>query len=75
MPILDPLTRQIIGFCYRVANILGHGFVEKVYENSLAFEWRRAQIPFAQQKYIEVCYEGVKVGKYLADLVVEDRGD
>jgi GxxExxY protein len=49
--------------------------VEKVYENSLAFALRRAQIPFAQQKYIEVCYEGVKVGKYLADLVVEDRGD
>jgi len=45
MPILDPLTRQIIGFRYRVANILGHGFVEKVYENSLAFELRRAQLP------------------------------
>ena len=70
MPILDPLTQQIIGFCYRVSNILGHGFVEKVYENALAFELRKAKISFAQQKYIEVFYEGVKVGKYLADLVV-----
>ena len=45
----------------------------KVYENALAFEWRKAKIPFAQRKYIEMVYEGVKVGKYLADLVVEDR--
>jgi len=73
MPILDPLTQQIIGFCYRISNILGHGFVEKVYENALAFELRKAKIPFAQRKYIEVFYEGVKVGKYLADLGVEDR--
>ena len=29
MPIQDPLTQQIIGLCYRVANTLGHGFVEK----------------------------------------------
>ena len=26
MPILDPLTRQIIGLCYRISTILGHGF-------------------------------------------------
>lgn len=38
MPIQDPLTQQIIGFCYRIANTLGHGFVEKVYENALAFQ-------------------------------------
>ena len=73
MPILDPLTQQIIGFCYRISNILGHGFMEKVYENALAFELRKAGMAFAQQKYIEVFYEGAKVGKYLADLVVEDR--
>ena len=41
MPIQDPLTQQIIGLCYRIANNLGHGFVEKVYENALAFEVRR----------------------------------
>ena len=73
MPILDPLTQQIIGLCYHISNILGHGFMEKVYENALAYELRKAGIAFAQQKYIEVFYEGVKVGKYLADLVVEDR--
>lgn len=50
MPIQDPLTGLIIGRCFRVANELVPGFLEKVYENALAFAlrdhetivWRRA---------------------------------
>ena len=73
MPIQDPLTQQIIGLCYRVANTLGHGFAEKVYENALAFELRRAKIAFVQQQSVEVFCEGEKVGHYKADLIVEGR--
>ena len=73
MPIQDPLTQQIIGLCYRVANTLGHGFVEKVYENALAFELRRAKVAFVQQQSVEVFYQGEKVGHYKADLIVEGR--
>jgi GxxExxY protein len=53
------------------ANTLGHGFVEKVHENALAFELRRAKIVFVQRQSIEVLYEGEKVGHYKADLIVE----
>ena len=73
MPIQDPLTQQIIGLCYRIANTLGHGFAEKVYENALAFELRRAKVAFVQQQSVEVFYEGEKVGHYKADLIVEGR--
>jgi GxxExxY protein len=73
MPIQDPLTQQIIGLCYRIANTLGHGFVEKVYENALAFELRRAKIAFVQQQSIEVFYEEEKVGHFKADIIVEGR--
>lgn len=73
MPIQDPLTQQIIGFCYRIANTLGHGFVEKVYENALAVELRRAKVTFVQQQPVEVFYEGQKVGRYKADPIVEGR--
>ena len=73
MPIQDPLTQQIIGCCYRIANNLGHGFMGKVYENALAFELRKGKILFAQQQSIEVFYEGEKVGKFVADLVVEGQ--
>ena len=55
MPIQDPLTQQIIGLCDRIANTLGHGFAEKVYENALAFELRRAKVAFVQQQSIEQC--------------------
>jgi len=73
MPIQDPLTQQIIGFCHRIANTLGHGFAEKVYENALAFEFRKAKLAFAQQQTVEVFYEGERVGHYKADLIVEGR--
>ena len=44
MAIQDPLTELIIGCCFRVANELGPGFLEKVYENALAHELRKAKV-------------------------------
>ena len=71
MAIQDPLTELIIGCCYRVANELGNGFLEKVYENALAHELRKAKVKVVQQQGIEVFYDGVIVGNYEADLIVE----
>jgi GxxExxY protein len=73
MPIQDPLTGMIIGCCFRVANELGPGFLEKVYENALAHEVRKAKAKVVQQQGIEVFYDGVNVGNYEADLLVEGR--
>ena len=73
MPIQDPLTGLIIGCCFRVANELGPGFLEKVYENALAHELRKAKVKVVQQQGIEVFYDGVNVGNYEADLLVEGR--
>jgi GxxExxY protein len=39
---LDRLTERMIGCAYEVSNTLGCGFFEKVYENALAVELRRA---------------------------------
>jgi GxxExxY protein len=38
----DEITEKIIGCAFTVANELGHGFLEKVYENALAYEIRKA---------------------------------
>jgi GxxExxY protein len=73
MTVNDPLTEQIIGCCYRVANELGYGFLEQVYENAIAHEFRKARVAFEQQKGIEVFYDEVNVGNFVADLVVENR--
>jgi hypothetical protein len=48
--LLEPVTERIIGCAFRVANALGHGFVEKVYENALAHEMRRCGLGVVQQR-------------------------
>jgi GxxExxY protein len=70
---LRPITARIIGCAYRVANTLGSGFLEKVYERALAHELRQAGVKVLQQHPVEVWYDGVLVGDYIADLLVEDR--
>jgi GxxExxY protein len=68
---LDRITEGIIGCAYRVSNTLGAGFLEKVYENALALELRRAGLEVGQQISVKVNYDGVVVGDYVADLLVE----
>jgi len=66
----DEVTGKIIGCAFTVSNTLGAGFLEKVYENALAHELRKAGLRVEQQKPITVEYDGVVVGEYVADLVV-----
>lgn len=68
---LDELTRKIIGCVYTVSNTLGSGFLEKVYENALAIELRKAELNVEQQHRIQVNYDGVAIGEFFADLIVE----
>ena len=69
----NELTEAIIGCAYTVANTLGIGFLEKVYENALVHEIRKQLLDVIQQAPITVRYDGVVVGQYAADLVVEDQ--
>lgn len=69
----DPITERIIGCAYKVANALGPGFLEKVYENALLHELRKAGLAVQAQKSIEVWYEQVLVGDFVVDLLVEGR--
>jgi GxxExxY protein len=68
---VNAITEAIIGCAYRVANTLGSGFLEKVYENALAHELGKADFSVIQQHKIDVLYDGVVVGEYVADLIVE----
>ncbi len=69
---VDELTELVIGCALTVSNSLGCGFLEKVYENALAHELRKHGLEVQQQKPIEVVYDGVEVGVYVADLIVND---
>ena len=68
---LNRISERIIGCAYTVSNALGCGFLEKVYENALAHELRKAGLVLAQQYGIAVKYDGVVVGEYAVDLLVE----
>jgi GxxExxY protein len=70
---LDRLTAQIIAGAFEVSNVLGCGFLEKVYENSLAVELRTRGMAVIQQPRGEVRYKGFNVGAYVADMIVESR--
>jgi GxxExxY protein len=63
---------QIIGCAIEVLNTLGHGIVEKPYENALVVEFGLRQIPFKQQPAFDVVYKGQRVGVFVPDLVVFD---
>jgi len=69
---VNNITQQIIGAAFKVANTLGAGFLEKVYENALAHELRKSGLVVEPQKPIDVVYDCVIVGQYFADLVVEN---
>lgn len=67
------LTRKIIGAFYDVYNVLGYGFLEKVYENALAIELKQRGFSVSQQHPIEVTYKEIVVGSYFADMVVNGK--
>ena len=67
----NDITRAVIGCSYTVANALGPGFLEKVYENALAHELRCAGLAVEQQKSLKVYYRDIVFGEYMADLLVE----
>ena len=70
---LDQTTEKIIGCCYSVISTLGSGFLEKVYENALAHEVRKAGLTVIQQHPVKVIYDGIEVGDYVADLLVNGQ--
>ena len=69
----NSITEQIIGCAYKVANHLGPGFLEKVYENALAYEAKQNDLNVEQQFPISVMYEDLIVGEYFADLLVQEE--
>ena len=71
MSINDDLTKVIIGCAFNVHNILGKGFLEKVYENALMRELEGKGVKVQQQFPLSVLYKGEIVGEYFADLLLE----
>jgi len=71
--LLKEEAHQIVGCGMEVLNILGHGLLEKPYENALVVEFELQGIPFRQQPRFDVEYKSVKVGEYIPDLICFDQ--
>src|SRR5438874_8424599 len=60
---------QVVGCAIEVLNTLGHGLVEKPYENALVVEFGLQGIPFQQQPSFDIHYKGRTVGLFVPDLI------
>lgn len=69
----EDLTYRIQGCVFEVFRQLGHGFLEKVYEQALLLELTQAGLSAKAQCPLRVYYKGTVVGEYCADIIVEGR--
>lgn len=68
----NEITDKIIKAFCQVYNTLGHGFLEKVYENALIIELKKLGLNAVAQHPIQVYYDNAVVGDYFADILVEN---
>jgi len=71
--IYEELSFQVMSAVFEVHNVLGPGFLEKVYENALLKEFGIRNIQVETQKEISVSYKGEYVGMYYADMLVDGK--
>ncbi len=69
----EEITKAIIGSAFEVYNILGYGFLEKVYQRAMQVELRQRGYSAELEPAIKVKFKGVIVGDYAADLLVDNK--
>ena len=70
---INDITYEIRGALFEVNSVLGPGFLEKVYENSLMLELHNRGLKAESQVPIKVMYKEKPVGQYIADILVEGK--
>ena len=69
----DPLTERIIGCAIEVHRQLGAGLLESAYETALCIQLAKTGLKFEHQRIVPLYYEGINVGEYRPDLIVENQ--
>jgi GxxExxY protein len=70
---LQPTTEQLIGAAFEVHNVLGYGFLERVYQRAMQVELHSRGVKAELEPKIQVQFKGVIVGDYAADLLVAGK--
>ncbi len=67
------ITEKIIGEAYKVFNVLGSGFLEKIYARALCKKLRDAGFSINEEYPIKVIFENEIIGDYFADILVDNK--
>src|SRR5437660_6651467 len=67
------ITQQIIAAAIRVHRELGPGFLESIYEETLAVEFALSGIQFIRQHSIPLFYRDHQIGEHRLDFLVEEK--
>ena len=70
---IDQLITEVIECAKRICRQLGPGFLEKVYKNAMVVELRKLKLNFETEKLFQVLYDGIIVGEYRTDIIVEGK--
>jgi GxxExxY protein len=70
---LQPVTEKLIGAAFEVHDVLGFGFLEKVYQRAMQVELQLRGLKVELEPKLQVRFKGVIIGDYAADLLVEDK--
>ena len=69
----DELTEKVIGCAIKLHRVLGPGFLETIYHQAFAHELGKAGIPFVNEARMQVKYDGIVLGDYIADFLIDHR--
>lgn len=64
---------DVVGCAIEVLNELGHGLLEKPYENALVVELGLKNIPVRQQSRYKLVYKGIEVDEYIPDFITHEK--
>jgi GxxExxY protein len=71
--LFEEVTEKVIGAAFNVYNQMGFGYLEKVYENCMLIELSKIKdLEVKHQFPIKVEYDGIDVGDFVADLLIND---
>lgn len=71
--IYPELSYKLIGVLFKVHNELGNKYQEKYYQRAVAIELEKQDIKFKKEVSTDLVYDGIKIGKYFFDFLIEDR--
>lgn len=69
----EEITGEIIGAAFEVHQVLGYGFLEKVYQRAMQVELIKRGFQAELEHPLTVLYKGVIVGEYEADIFVDNK--